>query len=298
MEGKLVTFYTSDNLELHGYLVGNPEDSSGVVLHVHGLGGNFYKSSFISSMTKNYLDIGLSFLTFNNRGHDFVTRIKNKDRESIWSGYSFENFSKTHLDLLAAYNFVKENGWRTIYFQGHSSGTQKIIYTINKEKIDLGGIILISPCDDWGLITKKLGDRVLTTLRSKYKKMPLNKIIQEKFMYEKPLTKTSFLSHFDVDSSFNIFHYSQPQKSFLELNRITFPTLVIFGENDYVENLESAKKILVDNIQTEISFKIIPGADHNYYLKEEILTKEITFWIKNLPNRNQASKAESNWRSD
>jgi len=287
MSSSLVSFYTEDNLELQGYLSENPEKDKGIVLHTHGLGSNFYKNSFIPVMAKSYNNAGFSFLTFNNRGHDFISRSKDVKQTRIWSGYVFEDFSSAYLDYLAAYDFAIKNGWKKIYLQGHSSSTQKIVYTLNKKQIALEGIILISPCDDLDLLAKRIDAKNLAKLRLKYQKLPDNKIVQEKLLGNNLFTKKSFMSHFGVKSKFNIFHYHQPKELFMELQSVVVPTIVIFGENDCVDNLEKVKEILTKNISGGVTFKIIPAATHNYYKKEEELVNEIVSWLnvdKKMPS--------------
>ena len=63
---------TSDNLILQG-LLSEPDILTGnLILHVHGMAGNFYENRFVDAMTKVYTEKGYSFLSINTRGHDFI----------------------------------------------------------------------------------------------------------------------------------------------------------------------------------------------------------------------------------
>jgi hypothetical protein len=85
VSGELCRVRTEDGLELHGFLCPN-QRSKGKgqkaesaertgVLHVHGWDGNFYENRFIYEAARVCTACGLSFLSLNNRGHDYIADI-------------------------------------------------------------------------------------------------------------------------------------------------------------------------------------------------------------------------------
>ena len=80
METSLHTISTEDVLQLHGVLY-QPEEKTDIVLvHVHGMGGNFYENKFLENIAKTLTDNGIAFFPFNNRGNGNITNfVKIKD---------------------------------------------------------------------------------------------------------------------------------------------------------------------------------------------------------------------------
>ena len=70
MKTKLVRVVTSDKLVLHGVLYTPEKGTDKVVVHIHGMGGNFYENHFVDLMAEEFTKNGVAFLTGNNRGHE------------------------------------------------------------------------------------------------------------------------------------------------------------------------------------------------------------------------------------
>ena len=75
MAQELVRINSIDEIELPGILYTPDEDTDKIVIHVHGLNGNFYENRFIDTLAKSYTDKNYAFLTFNNRGAGFITEL-------------------------------------------------------------------------------------------------------------------------------------------------------------------------------------------------------------------------------
>ena len=145
---QLVTFKTSDQIELDGLLI-KPnqkelvEDKDILFLFVHGLAMNFYCPLFIniiSILIKN----GYSALTVNNRGHDLTSTRRGffeKEQGALW-----ELFPDSYLDILAAINYSHSRGYKNLVLLGHSLGALKAVYyrSIIQDG-SVRGIILLSP---------------------------------------------------------------------------------------------------------------------------------------------------------
>lgn len=125
MKQELVRMTSMDNLEMVGILYKPEEKSKKIVIHVHGLCGNFYENRFIDILAKTYTNKGYSFLTFNNRGTNYVSELlKGDDCEII--GGCYERFKDCILDIEGVIKYAKENGYNEIILEGHSYGCNKV----------------------------------------------------------------------------------------------------------------------------------------------------------------------------
>ena len=75
MKQQLVRIKSIDGIEMAGNLYEPEEKTNKIVIHVHGLNGNFYENNFIDNISKSYTDKGYAFLPFNNRGKEFISEL-------------------------------------------------------------------------------------------------------------------------------------------------------------------------------------------------------------------------------
>lgn len=76
MKGEIVRTVTLDGLRLDGILYEPTvhwKGDSVAVLHVHGMGGNFYENKFTDSISKAITASGAYFCSVNTRGAGFIT---------------------------------------------------------------------------------------------------------------------------------------------------------------------------------------------------------------------------------
>ena len=84
-------------------------------------------------MVKTYTNRGYTFLTFNNRGTNFVPELLKKDGYEVIGG-CYERFIDCILDINGAIKYVKEKGFTEIVLKGHSYGCNKVVYYYNNKK--------------------------------------------------------------------------------------------------------------------------------------------------------------------
>ena len=147
MKQELVRINSIDNIEQPGILYTPDDNTTKIVIHVHGLNGNFYENRFLDTLAKTYTDNDYAFLTFNNRGRDFITELL-KGNEFTIIGGSLERFKDCILDIDGVINWVKDRGYQEIVLEGHSYGCNKVLYYYNKRKDNsIKKIVLLAPCD-------------------------------------------------------------------------------------------------------------------------------------------------------
>lgn len=147
MKQELVRINSIDEIEQPGILYTPNENTNKIVIHVHGLNGNFYENRFLDILAKSYTDKNYAFLTFNNRGRDFITELL-KGNDFTVIGGSLERFKDCILDIEGIVNWVKAKGYNEIILEGHSYGCNKVLYYYKHKKDDkIKKIVLLAPCD-------------------------------------------------------------------------------------------------------------------------------------------------------
>jgi alpha-beta hydrolase superfamily lysophospholipase len=166
MKGEFCRFRTSDGLELQGlYVPAGDAPANGVVLHVHGLDGSFYENRFIDAVAAVYNRHGLDFLTFNNRGHDYISDILVEEAAGgpatyRQAGGMYEVLEECVADIAAAAGFARGRGCRRVLLEGHSHGALKVLYYLVRARDPaVSGLVLMSPSDDFATARAQYGDR-------------------------------------------------------------------------------------------------------------------------------------------
>lgn len=284
MRQRLVRINSLDGIEQPGMLSLPNEDVEKIVIHVHGLYGNFYENRFLDSLAESYTEKGYAFLSFNNRGRDTVSELL-KDDESVVIGACFDNFKDCVLDISGVVDWAKKNGYNEIVLEGHSYGCNKVLYYYDKTNDPfIKKIVLLGPCDIPSECVKFLDKEEYEKIKYEsatlvdegrdkalvdFSVMPNGKISAGTYFYDFfPGGNADFLRYVDgVDGKSDI------------LRRINIPVLVVFGDNDecvLTESIDVVKKYLTNNIK-DCNIHIIDGANHSFTNKEN----ELGILIKN-----------------
>ena len=292
MEGGITKFYSADSVELNAFMNrprSVPAYKDLAVLHVHGLTGNFFRSTGIMEMSKSFAGRGITFMSIETRGSYIVESFK-KGKGKRYSeqvrGSAFERFEESVYDIDGAVRFLRRAGFRRIILSGHSSGCQKIAYYAYKKKCkNVSGIVLMSPVDDYDYDSSYFGKRhaEIVGLAKRIKaKGGYDAPMPKKFANDTPLISAGrFLSTNDLrNPEARIFNYHGRLEEF---SKITCPVLAVFGTRDHYEKMDVRKclKRLSDaSSSTSISTKTIRGASHNFQGKRDALASLISAWVK------------------
>lgn len=291
------TFFTemrsTDCIAMYGVLFEPDEKTDTIVIHHHGMEGNFYENTFISFMAESYTNAGIAFMTYNNRGHDYICDLKmytSDGVKSIKGGTAFEKIADNAMDVEGAVKYCKSKGYTKIILQGHSSGANKIVYAIAEKKLNVYATILLSPCDDFGLYTSETSTKEINNYRQLAKRM-VAEGKEEEFMPKEAYMGTlisarTYLECSEEGSAIDVFPYRDKNNPFTYFSKVETPIFVSFGTNgdyllqkfSYAEELLNSKKAKA----AEISFNLIEGAAHNYRDYERELSNKIVDWICNL----------------
>lgn len=278
MNQKLVRINSIDGIEQPGILYTPNEDTNKIVIHVHGLNGNFYENRFIDTLAKTFTSKDYAFLTFNNRGNGFITELL-KGNEFTIIGGSLERFKDCILDIGGIVSWVKENGYSEIILEGHSYGCNKVLYYYNHKKDNcIKKIILLAPCDIPAECIKFLSKEEYIRLKEKSTKLVNenneNELIDFSVMANGKISAGTYYYDFLPNGENDFIRYRDgiDGRSKL-LNNIDIPILIIFGDIDecvLTKPINIVKNYLINNIN-DCNIQIIKGADHLYTNKYDEL---------------------------
>ena len=269
MRQELVRMNSIDEIELPGILYAPDKNTNKIVIHVHGLNGNFYENRFVDTLAKSYIDKNYAFLTFNNRGTRFITELLKWNDFHVIGG-CLERFKDCILDIEGVVNWVKMKWYKEIILEWHSYGCNKVLYYFNQKKdVSIKQIVLLAPCDIPSECKKFLSEEEYNIAKDESTKLinenKENELINFSIMANEKIAAGTFYNDFLPGGENDFIRYMDgvDVKSEL-LNSINIPTLIIFWDKDecvLTQSIEIVKWYLMNNINN-CNVQIIEGADH------------------------------------
>lgn len=281
MPVELVKFPAADGYEIDGLYARSPAPRV-VVIHVHGKCGNFYQNAFIREMFRVYSAHGLSFLTFNNRGHDCVAEAY-ISKTLGYRGGSLERFEECIIDIDSAINYVKRDH-NEVYLQGHSHGCEKIVFAMQVQMPTVNGIILLSPADSKRLhqayIYPATIDTQIEHLRkvcSEFSFLPANQygIRAGETEYFIPVFRDSLLATLE-GPALEIFDFEESFHG----RAVLAPTFVYLGEQDPLLTAPIAEiQKRLSCMFPHLRYFIARGGNHHFTGLEREVATAVASWI-------------------
>lgn len=282
----IVNVATSDGLTLHGLLTEPSQPSKTIVLHIHGSGGNFYGNSYFEKLTSSVVDLGIAFLATNNRG----SGVYELEKGTIYHGVSLEKFEDCVLDIDAWVEFALSKGYENIILEGHSYGTEKSVYYMNKGKyIDkVKGIILLGFSDNVGTqikYEKSIGKNYRKEAKELNNKGEGYKLLSDYFGLcgEMPISAQTYLHGFTEDCENAIALPLRKGKDLTFFQNIKVPILGVISDDEDGEYTIIPIKDAVELLKSENELAeayIIKDTNHGFTGKETELVEIITDFIK------------------
>ncbi len=286
MKTTFVRHETEDNLVLHGLLYEPDTKSDKVILHIHGMGGNFYENNFLDFMSKTFTDQGFAFLTINTRGHDLISDfvIKSEKEEYKRIGNFREKFEDCILDIRCWLDFLEKKAFKNIVLQGHSLGAVKVVYYLAKTNDQrVNKLVLASPPDMIALFeAEKTHPDLLETAKKMVEEGKGEEILPIKIWDWYYLSADTYLNFAQRNNEIDIFNIYDKQSVSL-ISKINIPILAFFGSKDDAIILPKLEAFEVlhskANNCPQFDTKIIEGASHVYFGHEEETAKIVIDWI-------------------
>ncbi|MFA5125439.1 MAG: DUF1749 domain-containing protein [archaeon] len=281
MIGELIEFKTKDNLTIHGFLKKSREGNKKLIIHIHGMCGDFFRFPLTWVLSKKIEKTDKDIFLINTRGTGLITRFfKGKKRKLI--GTANEKFEESIYDIDAAIKTGKELGYKEFILSGHSTGCQKISYYQEKKKNNkVKALLLLAPGDDYNLAKTKLNKKFKKAVLMAKKMVSKGKGEKQMPEWVTPYSAKRFLSYADTKNiECNLFNYSGELKVF---SKIKEPILVVFGTKE--PKTDKTPKEMLELLRKKTNSKIlitveIKGAKHSFNGFEEQTSKTIRNFLK------------------
>ncbi len=266
--GTLVSF-RSGRADLDGFLCAGPRRRGRLLVFVHGMRSNFYRSRLKKELMRQARarrDAPDLFF-FNNRGAE----------EAVTT----ERFRDCRADLDAALAAAREWGYRRFLLAGHSTGCQKIVwYQARRQRPDVEGLVLLAPCDDLAISRRDLGADYEGTVAF------ARKLVAEgrggEWLADPRclgFAARRFLSVADgAELEASLFDYAGPLRHF---RRLRDPLLVVFGTREEYACRPLAEMGAILRARTaarDFTLQWIPRGDHGFHGVEALTARRLLDW--------------------
>lgn len=300
---ELISFETTDHLELPGLLYEPQQKTKKVVIFLHGNGSAsiFYKSKKMNLFAAELAKNGWAFLPFNNRGAHYIKKFSWKESGEKKEGYfgtALEKIEDAVFDIEAAIEFAQTRGYEEIVLVGESSGANKIVvYNFLHPQNACLGYALIGGGDDTGLFYQHYGKEKFWTLLQEARQrvqQGLDQVFPEQEINHNLFAYRALADIMNPDGLYNCFPFYEyfsgerlGQKEFFkEFKQIAKPTLVLYGAEDvfcYKPAAEVVPTLLGIHPQPSMLTGVVAeGADHSFSGTEELEAQHLCNWLKKI----------------
>ncbi len=298
---QLLKFQTTDNLKLPGLLYQPKHKADKVIIWLHGNGSSsiFYSADRMNTIAQHLNQEGIAFFPFNNRGAHYIktlNKMNDEEDERVTCGMTYELIKDCVHDIDGSINFLKDQGFKTFYLIGHSTGANKIaVYNFYKPKNEVEKYILLAGGDDTGIYFNELGEKrfktALKLCKTALEKGRGMKMVPKYLSPYFPMSYQSFYDTINPDGDYNVFPFFEAMKNtklsskelFREYKSINKKTLVLYGEfdefcyGDVPKCMEILKQEAVH--KNKFTFQILSESDHSFSEKDKELAQAITSWL-------------------
>ncbi|MDG1873006.1 MAG: alpha/beta fold hydrolase [Mariniblastus sp.] len=287
MNGEIVFTTTEDKVRLHGFyrhankpsVATSEVGSVDAAIMIHGLGGNFYSSRLLTHFSQPLLELGISVVIVNTRGHDMINT-------STWAGRAqsigaaLENVEDSKHDVSAWADFLTQQGHSNLLVFGHSLGAIKALYAqAHQPHPKIRSIIGLSATrlSYRQMLESPRGDVFRATFQhclEQIKNGEGETPIHVPFPFPTWMTPACYLAKYGPDESFNWIKF---------IDKVDVPTLLLFGqreldENPAFEGLRDELTVLRSGWNS-LSIEEVREADHFYTSKFGEVENLINRWL-------------------
>ncbi|MFA6365547.1 MAG: DUF1749 domain-containing protein [Candidatus Paceibacterota bacterium] len=289
MKSPIVHTITADKIDLYGILLAAPKKDT-IIITVHGTADNFYDNEFIWQIAEAVAPLNVSMLSVNNRGsynlefYDYGPGIRRD------TGASVEIFEKCVLDIDTWIKFALSLGYKKIILQGHSLGTEKVVYYMGhgKYKSKVSAVILLGFSDSFGHHAEFLKTTKMDLMGEA--KVMIKNGKKQQFLTKRwlahagimPQSAESYVNFFSPNSQLSKAFPLRKGKDLLIYQKIKVPILGVIGDQEEycVIPIKQAIALLKsENMRAEIHQ--LKNCDHIFSDNETLLAATIKKFIKN-----------------
>jgi len=239
-----------------------------LLVFVHGMGGNFYRSRLKQELLLQAPAAGFDVLTFNNRGCE----------ERV----AGERFADCLGDLDAALRFGAAKGYRRFVLLGHSTGCQKSTYfQARRRDPRVRALVLAAPGDDYAISRRELQRRHGFWVARARRLVAAGRGAERLPPACKGFTARRFLSAADPrQAEAALFDYAGPMRLY---RRIAGPVLAFFGTREEYACLpvQAMGRILREKSRSRrFAFAVVRGANHGFRGHERATVRLVLRWLQ------------------
>lgn len=281
--------YSSDGIELDAVLFEPKTSTDKIIIHTHGKEGHFLQNHFLTRMGQAYPEKGYAFMTYNNRGHDYIADLLKRTS----SGYTWEQggsvydiLENAQYDIQGVVEYARNLGFKEVILQGHSLGPHKICYyLVNNPNHGISKLIFLTTADvlyqfdssvpdwdKWSLVAKQMVD-----------KGQGKDLMPVRLWSNCPVSAATFWNYTNPNTNTFVFNGTHPDREYKNFNKVTLPMLVVNPGNDAATGVpqEQAVELIKKNsASAALETHIVPEAVHNFLGKEEELVGVISAWLQ------------------
>lgn len=283
MYGELLHTQTSDTVRLHGLLSRSnvdPNPICDVLIFIHGVGSNFYQAAIAPKVAPVFNRCGISLLSVNTRGHDFVFSVGSGESQR-WYGSANELVSECVFDIDAWIAKCLDLGFQRIGLFGHSLGAIKTIYSqAFHPNPNVKFVVAASPS---GLsyssfsVSARADDylRCLSWAKSEVEAGNGSVISEVTFPFKLLMSAQTFLDKYGEEEKYNVLKF---------IDQVNVPLLLTFGEgevksnNPAFENLDKRAQPIIDS-QSNLAMQLFPETNHYYSGMQVELAEAAILWM-------------------
>ncbi len=276
----VVEIITPHKVLLNGLWFGAKKPKTAIIW-IHGLASSAFSKL---NIVEKLVDENTAVVTFNNRGHDAVTRVLqlrgDKKAKRVLAGAAHEVFTDCLDDIQGAITIAKKQGAKKIYLAGHSTGAQKSAYFAAKVGKGIDGIILLAPMSDYACAIHTDTPAVVKGVRLARKLIAQGK--KQTIVPGWWMDAQRFLSLHTPESLEEIFSYANPGKKPRIYQSVKVPLLVLLPEEDEYRDRpmsEIAAWFKEHQKSRRFNVAIVAKADHSFSGFESHVSHIIKMWI-------------------
>jgi pimeloyl-ACP methyl ester carboxylesterase len=289
MSSPIANVTTRDGFILHGLLTEPVKPATTIDIHIHGAGGNFYGNSYFEGLTLRLVDLGMAYLSTNNRG----AGVYELEKGSISHGVSLEKFADCVLDIDAWIECALNKAYENIVLEGHSYGTEKIVYYMHEgsHRDRVKGVILLGFSENVGVQMKyeqSLGKSYQQEAQELASKGEHERLLSDLFGLcgELPISAQTYLHCFTEHSANALALPLRQGGNLTSFQNIHVPILGVIGDQDEREYTVLPIKDAVELLKTENSraeVYQVEKSDHVFSGKEaEVIALIADFMQRNI----------------
>ena len=283
-EYQLVTTVTPDLVKLHGlYQKSTCERRTQIdaAVLLHGLGGNFYSSTLNLRLADCLVELGVSVILGNTRGHDGISMSPVGGRaQTIGAAYEIVDDCKN--DVAGWTDWLSGKSHQRLLLVGHSLGAIKALYAqAHLPQASVAGIV--------GLSATRLCHQSLLD-------SPRGEDFRHWFELADHLTRSGkgdelmnvsfpFPAHMSAAAYFNKYGPDDQYDWLQFYDRISEPVLLLFGEKELAENpaFHGLWKLIQSQVTSRDNFQAeqVASANHFYAGVHHRATTAMQSWLQN-----------------